>query len=113
VSDQDGTQATTKRHGSHQKSNLNGGTLQVPHRPATEDRKAWKAYWKSQGQPWRTEPEIDEERQKYLEQRRSITPYTIPKLFPFKDIKLYRADVEWLLATHEDGQGPINWKDEK
>src|SRR5260370_10489006 len=40
-------------------------------------------------------------------------PYTIPNLFPFKDIKLHRADVEWLLATHENGRGPIDWKDEK
>ena len=35
-----------------------------PHqRPAINDRDAWRAYWQTQGMPWRTEPEIDEERQ--------------------------------------------------
>mgnify|MGYP002402111500 CR=1 FL=1 len=29
-----------------------------------------------------------------------------------KNIKLNRADVEWLLATHENGQGPIDWHEE-
>ncbi len=27
-------------------------------------------------------------------------------------MKLERADVEWLLATHEHGRGPVNWSDE-
>jgi hypothetical protein len=27
-------------------------------------------------------------------------------------MKLSRADVEWLLATHEHGRGPIDWSDE-
>jgi uncharacterized protein YjbI with pentapeptide repeats len=27
-------------------------------------------------------------------------------------VKLNRADVEWLLATHENGHGPIDWSDE-
>jgi Pentapeptide repeats (8 copies) len=31
---------------------------------------------------------------------------------PFKDIKLSRADVEWLLATHDKGRGSIIWSDE-
>src|SRR5260221_1944591 len=82
-------------------------------RPDNDDKEAWKIFWKSRKQPWRTEPRISAERQNYLAERRSIAPYTIPNLFPFKDIKLSRADVEWLLATHEDGRGPIDWKDEK
>ncbi|HEV2582961.1 MAG TPA: pentapeptide repeat-containing protein, partial [Ktedonobacteraceae bacterium] len=60
---------------------------------------------------WRTEPEIDEERQKYLTERRSTTPNIELGIYPFKDIKLSRADVEWLLATHENGCGPIDWND--
>ena len=32
----------------------------------THDSETWKAYWKEQGQPWRTEPTIDEERQQRL-----------------------------------------------
>ena len=27
-------------------------------------------------------------------------------------IKLSRADVEWLLATHENSRGPVDWSDE-
>src|SRR6266705_6110017 len=32
----------------------------------THNSETWKAYWKEQGQPWRTEPAIDEERQQRL-----------------------------------------------
>ena len=32
----------------------------------THDAETWKAYWNVQGQPWRTEPVIDEERQQRL-----------------------------------------------
>ncbi len=81
-------------------------------RPNNDDKKAWGAYWKAKGQPWRWEPEIDKERQKYLAQRRSIEPDWKQDIHPFKDIKLTRADVEWLLATHEDGRGPVDWSDE-
>jgi uncharacterized protein YjbI with pentapeptide repeats len=80
-------------------------------RPSTGDAQAWQAYWKSQGQPWRTEPEIDRKRQNELAQRRSIDPDIAKGIYPFKDIKLSRADVEWLLATHENGRGPVDWSD--
>src|SRR6476661_4999164 len=63
-------------------------------RPATDDPKAWKAYWSQRGQLWRTEPEIDVERQKYLAERRAIVP-----------------DVEWLLVTHEIVQELANWSE--
>jgi uncharacterized protein YjbI with pentapeptide repeats len=78
-------------------------------RPAVDDREAWKAYWKAQWQEWRTEPEIDEKRQKFLAERRAIMPDIENGIFPFKNIKLSRADVEWLLATHENGRGPVDW----
>jgi uncharacterized protein YjbI with pentapeptide repeats len=91
MSEQNGTQKTTLK------------------RPANDDEEGWEAYWKAQGQPWRTEPEIDVERQKYLVERRAITPNIEKGIYPFKDIKLNRADVEWLLATHENGRGPIEW----
>ena len=42
--------------------------------PTTNDPEAWKAYWNTKGQPWRTVPEIDAGRQKYLDEQRSITP---------------------------------------
>lgn len=35
-------------------------------RPITDDRDAWYTYWEAQGQSWRTEPEIGEERQAQL-----------------------------------------------
>ncbi len=81
-------------------------------RPANDDKEAWKAYWKVQDQTWRTEPEIDPERQKYLAERRAITPDMEKGISPFRGISLSRVDIEWLLATHENGLGPVNWNDE-
>ena len=82
-----------------------------PGRPTTDDPAVWRAYWHQIRQPWRTEPEISEERQKYLTDRRAIVPDIEQGIYPFKNIKLSRADVEWLLATHEDGRGPVDWND--
>jgi hypothetical protein len=93
LSEQDGKQATNIQ------------------RPLTNDPEAWKAYWKVQGQPWLTEPEIDAERQRYLAECRAIVPDIAQGIYPFRDIKLSRADVEWLLATHENGRGPVDWED--
>ena len=76
------------------------------------DCESWKAYWAAQEQPWRTEPEIDAQRQDYLAQLRAITPDPKQGMYPFKDVALSRADVEWLLATHENGRGPVDWSDE-
>ncbi len=81
----------------------------VQDRPAPDGLKSWPEYWKAQGMPWRTEPEIDEERQQYLAERRAIQPDIEKGIYPFRDIKLDRADVEWLLATHENGQWPSMW----
>jgi uncharacterized protein YjbI with pentapeptide repeats len=73
-------------------------------RPTTDDSEAWKTYWDAQGQPRRTEPEISPERQKFLTERLSIIPNLKQGTYPFKDIKLNRADVEWLLDIHASGQ---------
>jgi uncharacterized protein YjbI with pentapeptide repeats len=80
--------------------------------PTTSDPEAWKAYWETQSQPWRTEPEIDAKRQKELDDRRKIVPDIKQSIYPFKGMKLNRADVEWLLAMHENGRGPVIWSDE-
>src|SRR5229473_3069632 len=80
-------------------------------RPSNDDRAAWLAYWQEQNQPWRTEPEISPERRGELEKRRALVPDIEKGIYPFKGIKLDRADVEWLLTTHEGG--PVNWSDEK
>ncbi len=54
------------------------------------------------GAPWRTEPQIDNERQAYLGRLRATTANIAADIYPFHDIKLSRADVEWLLATQEN-----------
>jgi hypothetical protein len=94
-----------------EKDDTQASTLQCP---PNDDQEAWKAYWKTQGQLWRTEPEIDVERQAFLTQRRTIEPDIKKGIYPFQGIKLSRADMEWLLATHESSgmRGPVDWKDE-
>jgi hypothetical protein len=84
----------------------------APQQHPPNDRSAWRTHWKAQKQPWRTEPEIDPQRQMELNQCRAIIPNIEKGIYPFKGMKLSRADVEWLLATHEDGRGPVNWSDE-
>ena len=106
MSEQENMQATTKQRRSrltNTANQQNGKQALAALRPAIEDTEVWKAYWTVQGQPWRTEPEIDEERREYLAERRSIKPDIEQGIYPFKAIKLSRADVEWLLATHENG----------
>src|SRR6266436_2746928 len=80
-------------------------------RPTTDDRTAWGVYWQEQNQPWRTEPEISPRRQAELEKRRALVPDVKKGIYPFKGMKLDRADVEWLLATYAGG--PVKWSDEK
>jgi uncharacterized protein YjbI with pentapeptide repeats len=84
-----------------------------PQRPTTDDTDAWEAYWEAQDIPWRTEPEISVDRQQFLEERRRVKPEVEHSIYPFTDIKLSRADVESLLATHESGgmRGPVNLDD--
>jgi uncharacterized protein YjbI with pentapeptide repeats len=109
---QESLPSTTKQRRSRQAHEQNGKQPPASQRPANDDEKAWNAYWKTQGQSWRTQPEIDTERQKYLAGRCSSKPDWVQGIYPFKDIKLSRADVEWLLATHEKGRGPVDWNDE-
>ncbi len=66
-------------------------------RPTTASRGLWRAYWKEQGQLWRIEPEINEERQRFLAERYLTVPNISASIYPFKGVKLSRADVEWLL----------------
>src|SRR5260370_12494446 len=82
--------------------------------PATALREAgeWRERWSAQGQPWRTEPEIAAERQRSLAKRRAIVANLARGVFPFSGVALTRADVEWLLATHEQGRGPVAWDEE-
>ena len=93
-------------------SEQDGNQAAAPQLPATDDRGAWKVYWEAHGQPWRTEPEIDTERQEYLAERRAIVPDTVKGIYPFKGVRLSRADVEWLLWMHQNGHGRVDWNDE-
>src|SRR5215469_18710448 len=83
-----------------------------PMRPTGTSRAAWRTYWRACGQRWRTEPEIDESRQQELAARREIVASIGRGVHPFRGLVLRRGDVEWLLATHEGGRGPVNWDDE-
>ncbi len=47
-----------------------------------------------------------------MSKHRAIIPDIAQGIYPFKGVKLSRADVEWLLATHENGRGPVIWFDE-
>src|ERR1051326_4699928 len=114
MSEQDDKQASTKPHRSRKTnsaSQQNGKESPSVQRPTDSNKEAWIAYWKGQDQPWRREPEIDVERQKYLAERRCIMPNIEQGVYSFKDIKLSRAEVDWLLATHESRgmQGPVDW----
>jgi uncharacterized protein YjbI with pentapeptide repeats len=62
--------------------------------------------------PWRTEPEIDAERQRYLVERLAITPDIERGIYSLRDVKLGRADIEWMLATQENRRGPRGWNGE-
>ena len=96
---------------------------EVVARPANDgDRESWVMYWAKvqpqewfkEWQYWRTEPEIPDARQRDLTARlRETDPNIDVGRYPFKGVepKLTRADVEWLLATHENGRGPVNWND--
>src|SRR5437588_3198977 len=69
--------------------------------------------WQAPDLPWRTEAEIDGERKVHLGERLAITPDILQGVYPFKDVTLSRADVEWLLATHEDRHGPVDCSDKR
>jgi uncharacterized protein YjbI with pentapeptide repeats len=96
-----------------------GLTEPAEQRPAPDGYRSWNAYWIAQGMPWRTEPEIDEERQRYLTERQAVKSEIERDIYPFRDdtgpITLTRADVEWLLATHQSRgvTGPVIWDDEQ
>jgi uncharacterized protein YjbI with pentapeptide repeats len=86
--------------------------VRIQSQPSPTSPEEWRQHWLSRGQPWRTEPEIDTKRQEELSKCRAIVPDIEKGIYPFKGLKLSRADVEWLLATHENGLGPVDWSDE-
>lgn len=65
--------------------------------PDRSDSEGWRGYWREHGQPWRVEPEIGEERRRFLMERLQIQPDWRQGIYQFKDVALTRADIEWLL----------------
>ncbi len=51
---------------------------------------------------WRTEPEIEVARQEQLTRCLATAPDIQRGIYPFKGMKLSRADVEWLLVTYQN-----------
>jgi len=103
--------ASIKRKGRTRPPSAVPPQISVP-RPTDKDHDSWHAFWIVQRQPWRMEPEIDPKRQHELAQRRTTVPGIDNRIYPFKGMRLSRADIEWLLATHENGRGPVDWNDE-
>ncbi len=66
------------------------------------DTETWRAYWKQQGQPWRSEPLIDQERQQLVASCLQKGVDIERGKYPFQGMRLSRADVEWLLAAEEE-----------
>lgn len=88
-------------------------------RPGSDDDlDGWRVYWTAQNMPWRTQPEIGGERQAFLAARRMVKLDIERGIYPFRDeqgsIRLDRADIEWLLATHMSRgmTGPVDWADQ-
>jgi uncharacterized protein YjbI with pentapeptide repeats len=82
--------------------------VSAPTRPDGDAPAQWRAYWHACGQPWRTEPEISASRVRALRFRLDVARDRGE--YPFKDVepRLTRADIEWLLANHEHGRGPVH-----
>ena len=55
----------------------------------------------TQAPAWRTAPEIDAGRQAFLQEQLALQPDIQQGTYPFKDVKLTRADIEGLLLTYE------------
>lgn len=68
--------------------------------PPPAGHESWRSFWKSQGQPWRTEPEIPDDRKVELTQWYSETQWAGESGVEGKE--LGRADVEWLIAQRPD-----------
>ena len=62
---------------------------------------------------WRTEPEIGEARQEQLTRCLVTIPDITHGIYPFKGMKLMRADVEWLLSVPVKDSGPDGSGDER
>jgi uncharacterized protein YjbI with pentapeptide repeats len=85
-------------------TNAAGTAAQQPQELPADQR----ADWRARGQPWRTEPEPPADRLRFLTECRAVSAEVAQSRYPFGGIVLTRADVEWLLASHDDGRGPVD-----
>lgn len=89
----------------------------TPQSPITSDRDAyWRNYWRAHRYPapLPSEPEIDNERIMYLTKRLAdIVPDIEQSIYPFKDIKLSRADLTWLVTSSQNKDRVANWNDDR
>lgn len=60
---------------------------------------------------WHMSAPISPDRAQELQARLHIVVDPMQSVFPFKDVTLTRADIEWLLIHHDGGRGPIDWSD--
>ena len=79
----------------------------------SDDMFDWLTYWNDRGLEWRTEPEIDIERQQILWKLLNEASKGDQGQHPFKHIVLKRDDVEWLIARYIFGYGSEEWQDER
>jgi uncharacterized protein YjbI with pentapeptide repeats len=77
---------------------------------AIDDCDTWRGYWWARNQPWRTEQEIEAQRQVELARCSATIPDIEQGRYPFRDIKLSRADVEWMLAANENSPRAVGWQ---
>jgi uncharacterized protein YjbI with pentapeptide repeats len=80
--------------------------LSKPQSPITVNPSAWRNYWYALKYTRCEEPSIDANRQAELERYRSISSNIEQSIYPFKNVRLSRADIKWLLATHENRYEP-------
>lgn len=117
MSEQDHKPQDSTQHHTSSMNKLTNPTGQAsqlsiqPEQPIADDL-YWPVHWKLQGQPWRTKREIDAKRKRYLANRLRTLPDIKQGVYPLKGEKLDRADVEWLLANHDAGSGPVDWGNE-
>jgi uncharacterized protein YjbI with pentapeptide repeats len=68
--------------------------------PGGEDDATWRRHWRAAAQPWRTEPAIDDERARELDDRHREGGDGRRCAYDLTGLELTRADVEWLVADH-------------
>src|ERR1700757_5302435 len=102
---QDRKEAELKRESDNLQDASHEGILAAP----VMERATAQAHQPS----WRIEPEIGQARQEQLARCLTTIPDITHGVYPFKGMKLSRADVDWLLSTPAKGKNPSDGGDER